>query len=198
MAILYRQLKWGLLAIVALSLGGCLGGSVAQQLASSVAMQVADKVADDAFDTYALQAEQAQRHVILKDSEPDPYWAAFITSGFSQVSPVVEPLPIQAAPTDTASTLTSTPLVRVEIWNLLVGDEKLAFLEKARLQGTPNLPPKSDWQHWQVAAGALADDTSRPLLFLIPPGFGRVASGEMALVEIAGAGEMHHARYALN
>lgn len=199
MHIFYRKMQWGLLATVFLSLGGCLGGSVAQQLASSFAMHAADKMTASAIEDYESRSAEARRNIILQDSRPDPYWAAFVTSGFSQVRPIVEPVPSHEQPqTASRASIEATPLVRVEIWNLLIGEEKRAFLEKARLLGADNLPPKSEWSRWQVAAGALASDKNKPVVFLIPPGFGRVASGELALVEMSGAGELHYARYALN
>lgn len=198
MLIFYRKMQWGLLAMVFLSLSGCLGGSVAQQLASSFAMHAADKMTASAIEGYESRSAEARRNIILHDSGPDPYWAAFVTSGFSQVKPVVEPIPSHEPQTAGNGTIEATPLVRVEIWNLLIGEEKRAFLEKARLLGADNLPPKSEWPRWQVAAGALASDSHKPVIFLIPPGFGRVASGELALVEMSGPGELHYARYALN
>jgi hypothetical protein len=100
--------------------------------------------------------------------------------------------------TTAKAAIEATPLVRVEIWNLLIGEEKLAFLEKARLRGDPNLPPKNEWPRWQVAAGALTGGDNKPVVFLIPPGFGRVSSGELTLVEMSAPGELHYARYALN
>ena len=188
-----------MLAIVLVSLGGCLGGSVAQQLASSLAVHAADQMTASIVENHDLQAEAARRKIVLKDSPPDPYWAAFVTSGFTSVKPITEPIPNQNAASPPANAaIQATPLVRVEIWNLLIGQEKLDFLEKARLQGSPNLPPKNQWPLWQVATGALTSDKHKPVVFLIPPGFGRVASGEMAVVEMSTAGEPYFARYAVN
>jgi hypothetical protein len=194
----FRKSYWGLLAIVFLSLSGCLGGSVAQQLASSFAMHAADKIAAGAIDQYELNQEVARRNVVLQNRAPDEYWAAFITSGFSPVTPTVQPLPQNTVPQQDGSPASEvTPLVRVEVWNMLIGDEKIAVLEKARLLGA-NLPPERDWPNWQIAAGALASEPDKPVLFLIPPKFGRIASGELAIVEMAGPGELNYARYALN
>src|SRR5690606_9292576 len=58
-----------------------------------------------------------------------------------------------------------TRLVRVEIWNLVVGDEKSQILEKARLLGEP-LPSKDKWHNWRVATG-IAENTKNPITFLI-------------------------------
>ncbi|MDO9366715.1 MAG: hypothetical protein Q7T58_10360 [Methylotenera sp.] len=45
-------------------------------------------------------------------------------------------------------------LVSVEVWNLLIGDEKQSVFEKAKLQGSTIIPPKEEWSQWQIAVGA--------------------------------------------
>lgn len=203
MTVFNRVWNWGLPAIACLLLCGCLGGSVAQQLASSLAMHAADRITASAIENYENKTEAERRNGVLQDTSPDPYWAAFVTSGFNQVIPITEAPPQSALqpasqPQIKQEKFKATPLVRVEIWNQLVGEEKLAFLEKARLQGATNLPPKQEWHRWQVATGAVASDKDKLLLFLIPPDFGRIASGELAVVEMFEAGEVSYARYALN
>lgn len=195
----FRIIHWGSLATAALSLGGCVGGSIAQQLASSFAMHAADRITAGAIEQYELNQQAAQRNAVLQDNAPDEYWGVFVTSGFSEVAPIIEPVPQDRVSPQTASiTAEANPLVRVEVWNLLIGEEKIRVLEKARLQGAPGLPPKHEWERWQVAAGALVGNPSQPLLFLIPPQLDRLVSGELAVVELAGPGELSYARYALN
>ena len=97
-------------------------------------------------------------------------------------------------------------LVQVEVWSLLVGDEKQNMLEKARAQGFSSIPPKAEWQKWQVAIGS-ADNPmlkknlstqQQAITFLIPPEMGKMRSGAKALVELSSVGELSVARYALN
>jgi hypothetical protein len=89
-----------------------------------------------------------------------------------------------------------TRLVRVEIWNLVIGDEKNEILEKARLLGEP-LPPKTEWGNWKVATGA-AENDKKPITFLIPPDLGSINSGDRAVVEVTEADHLYVARYAAN
>ncbi|ADQ84786.1 hypothetical protein [Methylovorus sp. MP688] len=202
---------------LALWLTGCMGGPIAQQIAQSVAMRSLDKTTSDAYDNYLLKQDEASRSLPLKDTEPDPYWASFVTSGFSTVETVKEPLPdYRQASTNTPSApdqamangataaeldsktqaaLVQSKLVRVELWNLLIGDEKRSILEKARLMGAAGLPPTTEWPRWQLATGAPVGDNHQPITFLIPPDFGRMKSGDYAVVEVAGAGELNVARY---
>jgi hypothetical protein len=98
-------------------------------------------------------------------------------------------------PLDSSSnTARITRLVRVEIWNLVVGDEKSQILEKARLLGEP-LPSKDKWHNWRVATG-VAENTKKPITFLIPPDLGSIHSGGSAIVEITAADHLYIARYA--
>jgi hypothetical protein len=91
-------------------------------------------------------------------------------------------------------TLQTTRLVRVEIWNLVVGDEKNRILEKARLLGEP-LPSREEWKNWKVATGA-AENSKEPITFMIPPHLGSIRSGDRAVVEITESDQLYMARYA--
>lgn len=91
----------------------------------------------------------------------------------------------------------SRPLVRVEILNLLAGDEKQAIYEKARLLGALNLPQAREWQRWRVATGRTENDR-KLITFLVPPTFGKLPSGAKAMVELAGKGDLNIARYQEN
>ena len=185
-------------------LSGCLGGSIGVQIARSILLQGADKVTANMIDAQERKDEFARHNAVLKDTEPDEYWAAFVTSRFSQQQPAAAPLhqdyrvaEYQAVPA-ISSTIEASRLVRVEMWNLLIGDEKRSVLEKARLLGSSTLPPPAEWQHWQVATGTMSGEHSSPITFLIPPEFGKLASGGFALVEIASTGGLHIARYPVN
>jgi hypothetical protein len=63
--------------------------------------------------------------------------------------------------------------------------------------GSTSLPPKSEWQNWQVGVGAI-EHSKKVLTFLIPPEFGKLPSGAMAMVELAELGELNIARYEPN
>lgn len=218
--------RWSTLAVCSTCLTACLGGSIAQQIASSIITNAADKVAErasNAYDAHQLKMEQESRNIKLEDTPPDPYWNAFVTSGFSAApvedaaSPEYVPPPdlsnrakwqwssIERLPdnfaeqaaeqTDGAARPESSHLVRVEVWNLLIGKEKTSALEKAQLLGSNQLAQISDWSHWQVATGALDGNPKKTITFLIPPDYGKLISGERAFVEIAEVGGLHIARY---
>ena len=213
--------RWSALLASCLLLSACLGGSIAQQIASSIITNAADKVAEqasNAYDAYQVKAEQERRNVKLEDMAPDPYWNSFVTSGFdstsqsaSQLSGTLDPalanrakwqwskeesLPasyLEEAEADAKPE--SSHLVKVEVWNLLIGTEKISALQKAQKLGSTQLPLESDWTRWQVATGALESDRKTAITFLIPPDYGKLISGEQAYVEIAEVGGLHIARY---
>lgn len=206
--VLHRTIKWLLIILVSIALCGCLGGTVAQQLARSMLMQGADQATSAVIDAQEKSDKLAAQKMPLKDTPPDPYKIAFVNAAFETVSAKVEPLP--ATPLDEeipVQKIQETKLVQVEVWNLLVGDEKQNILEKARVQGATGLPPQAEWKQWQIAIGAAdnnqasnqkTSDKPQPITFLIPPEIGKMHSGEKALVELSGAGELNVARYAVN
>jgi hypothetical protein len=64
--------------------------------------------------------------------------------------------------------------------------------------GANNLPQKSEWQSWGVGTGTIKtgrDKDRKIITFLIPPEFGKLPSGALAVVELASAGELNVARY---
>jgi len=189
--------------IVSLSLSGCIGGPIAQQIASSLASSVASQAASDAYDAQLIKEAKADRETELNSKRPDEYWLAFITSGFNKLEPAQEAVP-ETIKTQFAETATKTykiqgnQLAEVELWNLLIGDEKQELLQKARMLGAINLPPQDEWATWQLGTGAINGDIKQQIVFLIPPSFGRLKSGERTVVEIAGAGELSIARYQIS
>lgn len=54
-----------------------------------------------------------------------------------------------------------TKLVQVEVWSLLMGDEKQHILENARKQGSAEIPPEYEWQQSQIAVGS-ATSNNKP------------------------------------
>ena len=140
----------------------------------------------------------------LNATPTDPYQAAMINMAFEQVKPVQEtsasqPSPLQVEKIETRfATIEGNQLVQVELFNLLIGDEKNAVFEHARMLGAINLPKQREWQHWGVGTGAFLQDgenAKKIITFLIPPEFGKLPSGSIAMVELASAGELNVARY---
>ena len=143
----------------------------------------------------------------LHASPMSPNQAAMINMAFERVKPVQEtsasqPSPLQVEEIETRiAIIEGNPLVRVELFNLLIGDEKNAVFENARMLGAINLPKQREWQHWGVGTGAFQQDgenTKKIITFLIPPEFGKLPSGSIAMVELASAGELNVARYKSN
>ena len=219
MSAFYRTMRLLILALTlvtpVIALNGCMGGPIAQQIATSLLTRGADKIINK---TYEAKQREEERNRKLEDTLPDPYRYVFITSGFNTISPTVEALPASAGAIDgTALTASeagaarptpasannnlasaqATRLVHVEIWNLIIGDEKNLLLEKARLLGA-EVPPRDEWRRWKVATGALVGEKNKPVTFLIPPEFGRINSGDRAVVEITEPNQIHVARYAAN
>lgn len=195
---LNQTVKWLVIGLVSSALCSCMGGTIAQQLVRSMLMHGADKVTTAAIDASERNNKLAAQKMPLKDTVPDDYKIAFINSGFEEIKPQIEPLPeAKAEEEKSIEVMQETPLVQVEVWNLLVGDEKQRILEKARLQGSISVPPKNEWQRWQVATGE-AVSSQQTITFLIPPEIGKLHSGAIALVELSSTGELSVARYATN
>ena len=193
-------IKWLIVAAMSLGLCGCFGGTVAQQLVRSMLLHGADQAIAAAIVTQGKNDKLAAQKMPLKNTPPDHYQIAFINTAFETVSAQIEPLPATALDEGIPlQMMQETKLVQVEVWSLLVGDEKQNILEKARLQGATSLPPKAEWKQWQIAIGATCNDSQsnqkQPITFLIPPEMGKVYSGEKALVEISRQGELNVARY---
>lgn len=196
------SIKWLAIGLVPMALSGCLGGTIAQQIAQSILMQGADKATTAAIDAYDQNEKVAAQKLPLKDTAPDPYKIAFLNAGFENVTIQVEPLPASSIEENNQTkNVHSAQLVQVEIWSLLVGDEKQRVFEKAIIQGSTEIPPKDQWQQWQIAIGAADDNQSnnkQPITFLIPPEIGKMHSGAKALVELSNVGELNIARYTVN
>ena len=141
----------------------------------------------------------ANKNIQLQNTAPDPYKIAFVNAAFEEVKPVLEPLPEQIAEVETPiEVVQGNQLVRVELFNLLIGEEKNAVYENARMMGATSLPQKREWQSWGVATGAIqtkAEKDKKIITFLIPPEFGKLPSGTVAVVEMASPGELNVARY---
>lgn len=190
-------------AFAALLLSGCFGGTVAQQLARSIFMHGADKATAAVIDEHERKEKLASQYMVLKSKELDGYQLAFLRSGFTVIQPQVETLPQAAAqPEPVVQELQASKLVSVEVWSLLIGDEKQKLLEKASLQGSPLIPPREEWPTWHVAIGAADEmktgNRQASITFLIPPDLGKMHSGTRALVELPLNGELSIARYTLN
>jgi len=177
-----------------------MGGPIAQQIVTSMISQTADKITSNAYDNYLLNKANERPNVVLKNTEPDRYWGAFVTSGFLPATAdtmAADKLARDSAGNDPQQAASSR-LVCVEVWNVLLGEEKISVLEKAQLLGATQLPKPEEWARWQVATGSLETDSKRTITFLIPPDFGKFVSGERAFVEISDVGGLHIARHLAN
>lgn len=155
----------------------------------------------------AALKNNAKQIIPLQDTAPDPYKVAFINAAFEEIKPVAEPLPQQLAEVETPiQVIQGNQLVRVELFNLLIGEEKNAVYESARIMGATSLPQKREWQSWGVGTGAIqgvehngaVQKDKKLITFLIPPEFGKLPSGTVAVVELASPGELNVARYKAN
>ena len=136
----------------------------------------------------------------LQETQPDPYQIAIANTAFEEVKPIAEPLPQEVAEVEnTSAVIQGTQLVRVELFNMLIGEEKNSVYENARMIGATNLPQKREWPMWRVATGAIQSSHNQPdkklIMFLIPPEFGKLPSGAVTFVELASPGELNVARY---
>ena len=182
-----KLLKLILLALATSLLSACLGGTIAQQIARSIVTSVADKaVASSINKQEKKERDEARANEAM----------AFARAGFRTVdanSPAIESLPAPQEE-EPVQVLQTNALVRVQLFNLLIGQEKEAIYEKARKLGALNLPNQREWARWNVATGMIEND-NKLITFLIPPEFGKLPSGTLALVELAGPGDLNIARY---
>lgn len=192
------RLRLAALVLFAAAMSGCMGGSIARQIASSIAMQVADKAVGQALDQPdPLQQQQGSTNQLLVNNSIglDPYQEAFLRAEL--VVPTPPPpkpaAPPQPDPAESASAQV-TQLATVEIWSLLLGDEKRSMLENIRQLGIMQLPPEQNWDQWQLAEGGLAGDSGRPLLILVPPELGKLRSGNHAVIELGEANGLYVAK----
>lgn len=165
------------------------------------------------------QNAMLQKNTPINEIQIDPYKLAFANARFEELKPIAEPLPEQLTETETPiAVVQSNPLVPVELFNLLIGEEKAAVFTKAQLLGSTSLPKQREWKLWRVATGVIktsaiksentnkvtpnnqtdSAQTAQVITFLIPPEFGKLPSGSIALVEIASPGELNIARYKIN
>jgi hypothetical protein len=179
-----------------MTLSGCLGAPLAQQLVSSVLLGSADNMMASA---HHAQERDALNHTRLKDSLPDEYWGSFVTAGFQRITPIEESLPISAAADRGASAGAQVSFfVRVEVWNMLIGEEKYAVLQQAYAMGNRDIPSEEDWGKVRVATGAQEGQEDQPIVFIVPDELGRIRSGQQTIVELAEPGNLSVARYRAN
>lgn len=198
-----HSIQWLFFLGASLLLTGCLGGTVAQQIARSIATSVADTAIGNAVEAEEKKAaaKQPTLNTLLYNPTPDPYRNAMLNMDFTPLKAIQEPLPDYPSEAQEIPIviLKTNPLVQVELFNLLIGEEKLAVLQKARMQGALNLPDPAEWQDWQVATGKIQSSRQDALItFLLPPSFGKLPSGSMATVELSQSGDLNIARYKSN
>jgi len=188
------RLKFILMVLATSLLSACVGGPIVQQIASSIATKVADNAIANAMDVQEGPSNRKQDIGPRKDTVPDDTWMMMATAGFQPVDPNAQPT-LEILPEEPpVAVFQSHHLVRVQLFNLLIGEEKTAVFEKARSIGALNLPNQREWSRWHVATGMTEKD-KKMITFLIPPEFGKLPSGTLAVVELAGPGDLNIARY---
>ncbi len=195
--------RWLALILLATTLCSCVGAPIAQQIVQSILLHGANKATAAAMDANEEKQKIAAQNMPLKNTTPDKYDIAFINAGFEEVKPQIEPLPQQTSIDEEkpVQLMQETKLVQVEVWSLLIGDEKQHILEAAKKQGSTELPPENEWQKSQIAIGATSStklNKQEVITFLIPAEIGKLHSGSKALVELSTAGQLSVARYAVN
>ncbi|MDR2219253.1 MAG: hypothetical protein LBE24_01585 [Methylobacillus sp.] len=137
-------------------------------------------------------APEASKPMTLADMDPD--LVAFLTTPLITSVPS-EPQEVMTAnpDQDTGEVAPRNPapnaeariskLVTMEIWGLILGDEKHSTFETIRQLNIMPLPPEQQWDQWQLAEGGMSG-TERPMLILIPPAIGKVRSGDLTVVEV--------------
>ncbi len=181
-------------------LSGCLGGTIAQQIARTIATSAADSAVASAMGVQEKIAAQPSTNSIMINTNTDPYRIAMLNMEFSPITAKQEPLPEYPSQEQEIPIviLTTQPLVQVELFNLIIGEEKTAILEKSRLAGALNLPARPEWSNWRVATGKIKSGASNKpelITFLIPPELGKLSSGASAMVELSSLGDLNIARY---
>lgn len=176
-------------------LSGCLGGTVAQQIARSIATSIADKTIANAMDVNEDAETKSRQLITLQDREPSELSMILMTSRFRDHPS--DALSVMSKPAENpVLILQVAPLVRVQLFNLIIGDERKSIIDGASSNGTLNLPDQRESDRWFVASGII-EDSNEPIIFLIPPDIGKLASGTIAIVELANAGNLSIARYAV-
>lgn len=188
-----KAIKFLLLLLGTCLLSACLGGSIVQQIASSIMTRAADNAMAVALDVHEDSLPR-RRNGTLKDRGPNALSAALATSSFRTASANYKAPPPSQQEETTVEILHGTSLVRVEVFNLIIGDEKTTVFENARAIGALNLPDQREWPAWQVATG-MVENRQQLIIFLIPPKFGKLPSGSLTVVELANPGNLNIARY---
>lgn len=186
-------LRFCVACAIAGTLQGCMGGPIARQIASSLAMQVADRVAGHILDQ-PEPVQQGQTNRLLINNNLDPSQQAFLRAELRVPEmPPAQPAPAPKPEPGASAAPVVSRLETVEIWGLIIGEEKHEMLTSMRELGMSITPAESEWERWQLAEGGAAELQEGRLLILIPPELGKMRSGDHAVIEIASGG-LHIAR----
>ena len=165
--------------------------------------------------TAAMQASN------MAKIKQDKYLSAFLFSGFEETPPNTPDInKPETAPTPAVesepSAIEASHLVSVEVWSIILGEEKISLLAKAQNLGATQLPPPNEWHEWKMAIGSLEgpgfdrkgldrdeletrrnneSDAKKTILFIAPPDFAKFKNGDHVIVEILNSGGVHIARY---
>lgn len=194
----YRTAKYlGVYAAFCL-LSGCFGGTIAQHIARSITTSIADNAIASAMDVNEDAKPVPHQNIKLQDRQPSELSIALMNTGFRTATATNSNQQVISQPTEKSiHILQASSLARVKLFNLIIGDEKNALYENARRIGALNLPDQQEWESWLVATGMI-ESSEQYITFLIPPKFGKLPSGSLAIVEIAKTGDLNIARYTLS
>jgi hypothetical protein len=188
-----------------------MGGTIVQQLASSAAMQAADAMVEkidpsptstnrQGNDLLGSGGRDITQEILfdgkvtfpdLPQPTPRDPLAGLLPAPEIAEQPPEPPPPPAISTTAEAAT---TPLATVEIWGLVVGNEKEAMLKNLSQLGIGMLPPRNVWDQWQLVEGGIPQADRRPLLILVPPELGKLRSGDKAVIETSSANGIYLAR----
>lgn len=191
----HKIAHYAILCVAFLLLSGCLGGTVAQQIARSIATSIADKTIASAMDVNEEAKSGPQQNTTLQDRAPSELSMVLMTSRFRSL-PNHEQVAINEPADESMQISQVSPLVRVQLFNFIIGDERKSIIDNANSDSALNSSYQQNWEHWIVASG-IVEDSNEPIIFLIPPEIGKLASGSIAIVELANRGNVSIARYAV-
>ncbi len=188
-----KAARFVMLGAAFLLLSGCLGGTIAQQLVRSIATSVADNAIANAMDVNENTPIKPKQSITLANRPPNDLALAISRTGFRKANP--QPQEMNKATIEKPlQIIRASALVRVKVFNTIIGQEKTMLFEKAKMIGALNMPNQEEWHNWHAATGVVID-TQTPITFIIPPTLGKPISGSMTTVELANIGDINIARY---
>jgi hypothetical protein len=158
-------------------------------------MRAADKITADYMDN-KLQQNSKPSSPLLTKTAIDPDIMAFM---MAELVPIPPPAHTPSKEeTQAEPTVKTSKLVQVKVHNFIIGAEKEAIL--SRLDASPtsgSLSSPANSGPWRLAEGGLSNTPESPLMFLIPPEFEKMNSGDLVVIELDFNGGLAIARHKL-